>query len=249
MVTASSQLRHDDIVSVCDMYQLSKSTSNLVLTSSNTRTNINRAEALVMVVQEAAFYLSTTSFTSATNDTSIHGRDIHRDRDLNGNLNTINEGGSIRNLQQYNPNSNQYSMGNVAFKQPVSVISGRFRLFAYSYFISKSYDYNGWKLADMKLEYRRLGFLNSSEWKVIICKSTLCISYYVFISLIIIKHIYILCLQAYDNSTWKLCLSYPATLIVPTHFTEEDLWTASAYRSRQRLPVATYRHRRESGGR
>jgi hypothetical protein len=39
--------------------------------------------------------------------------------------------------------------------------------------------------------------------------------------------------------------SYPPFFIVPTEFSDAELYTASAYRSKQRLPVVTYRHTRE----
>ena len=72
---------------------------------------------------------------------------------------------------------------------------------------------NGWRFADLRTEYTRLGLMNSPmEWRV------------------------------FDNSTWSLCDTYPSLLVLPTAFSDQDIWTASAHRSKQRLPVVTYRH-------
>jgi hypothetical protein len=51
--------------------------------------------------------------------------------------------------------------------------------------------------------------------------------------------------QVFDNTTGRLSDSYPSHVVLPAELSEGDLWTSSAYRSRQRLPVVTYRHTRD----
>ena len=76
----------------------------------------------------------------------------------------------------------------------------------------------GWRFADLMTEYARLGLTNRpSEWRL------------------------------FDNSTWSLCDTYPSLLVLPAAFSDQDVWTASAHRSKQRLPVVTYRHHYRRG--
>jgi len=45
-----------------------------------------------------------------------------------------------------------------------------------------------------------------------------------------------------DNSDYKVCASYPGTLVVPSGMSEEALATCSQFRSKNRLPVLNYYH-------
>lgn len=46
--------------------------------------------------------------------------------------------------------------------------------------------------------------------------------------------------QVYDNSLFKLCPTYPMTLLFPAQATPAMIAGCAAFRSKQRLPVLTY---------
>jgi hypothetical protein len=42
------------------------------------------------------------------------------------------------------------------------------------------------------------------------------------------------------NEEYKLCPTYPTTLVVPTKISDPSLWHAAKFRSKGRIPVLTY---------
>jgi Myotubularin-like phosphatase domain len=71
----------------------------------------------------------------------------------------------------------------------------------------------GWEMSDLMTDYKRMGVVDASEWRV------------------------------YDNgSDYKLCDSYPPYLIVPAKLKSTALYAVAEHRSRGRLPVVTYRY-------
>ena len=82
----------------------------------------------------------------------------------------------------------------------------------FAYFYKNNMKLNGWLYSDVRSEYRRQGILDCSE------------------------------LRVFDNSTWSLCETYPPYVVLPKGLSDVDTWTASAHRSKQRLPVVTYLH-------
>ncbi len=73
--------------------------------------------------------------------------------------------------------------------------------------------YNGWTIYNPEKEYKRLGILGSSKWRI--------------------SHI---------NHDYNYSKSYPSTLIVPNEFAEELLPAVGKFRSRKRIPALTWIH-------
>ncbi|XP_032851889.2 myotubularin-related protein 1 isoform X3 [Tyto alba] len=71
---------------------------------------------------------------------------------------------------------------------------------------------NGWKVYDPMAEYKRQGLPNES-WKI-----------------------------SKINSTYELCDTYPAVLVVPTSVKDDDLSKVAAFRAKGRVPVLSWIH-------
>uniref|UniRef100_A0A8C4JCE7 phosphatidylinositol-3,5-bisphosphate 3-phosphatase n=1 Tax=Dromaius novaehollandiae TaxID=8790 RepID=A0A8C4JCE7_DRONO len=71
---------------------------------------------------------------------------------------------------------------------------------------------NGWKVYDPMTEYKRQGLPNES-WKI-----------------------------SKINSTYELCDTYPAILVVPTSVKDDDLSKVAAFRAKGRVPVLSWIH-------
>ncbi|XP_066496387.1 myotubularin-related protein 1 isoform X3 [Tiliqua scincoides] len=71
---------------------------------------------------------------------------------------------------------------------------------------------NGWKVYDPMAEYKRQGLPNES-WKI-----------------------------SKINSTYELCDTYPAVLVVPTSVKDDDLSRVAAFRAKGRVPVLCWIH-------
>ncbi|XP_046773356.1 myotubularin-related protein 1 isoform X11 [Gallus gallus] len=71
---------------------------------------------------------------------------------------------------------------------------------------------NGWKVYDPMSEYKRQGLPNES-WKI-----------------------------SKINSTYELCDTYPAILVVPTSVKDDDLSKVAAFRAKGRVPVLSWIH-------
>ncbi|XP_014116420.1 PREDICTED: myotubularin-related protein 1 isoform X3 [Pseudopodoces humilis] len=71
---------------------------------------------------------------------------------------------------------------------------------------------NGWKVYDPMAEYKRQGLPNES-WKI-----------------------------SKINSTYELCDTYPAVLVVPTSVKDDDLSKVAAFRAKGRIPVLSWIH-------
>ncbi|NXC16325.1 MTMR1 protein, partial [Corythaeola cristata] len=71
---------------------------------------------------------------------------------------------------------------------------------------------NGWKVYDPMAEYKRQGLPNES-WKI-----------------------------SKINSTYELCDTYPAILVVPTSVKDDDLSKVAAFRAKGRVPVLSWIH-------
>uniref|UniRef100_A0A8C9FE12 phosphatidylinositol-3,5-bisphosphate 3-phosphatase n=1 Tax=Pavo cristatus TaxID=9049 RepID=A0A8C9FE12_PAVCR len=71
---------------------------------------------------------------------------------------------------------------------------------------------NGWKVYDPMSEYKRQGLPNES-WKI-----------------------------SKINSTYELCDTYPAVLVVPTSVKDDDLSKVAAFRAKGRVPVLSWIH-------
>ncbi|XP_061213980.1 myotubularin-related protein 1 isoform X1 [Neopsephotus bourkii] len=71
---------------------------------------------------------------------------------------------------------------------------------------------NGWKVYDPIVEYKRQGLPNES-WKI-----------------------------SKINSTYELCDTYPAILVVPTSVKDDDLSKVAAFRAKGRVPVLSWIH-------
>ncbi len=81
----------------------------------------------------------------------------------------------------------------------------------FAYKYRKTFNYEGWMLSDIMRDYTRQGLASSSEWKI------------------------------YDNSDWKFADTYPKYLAVPAIMTDSDVKEAASFRSKNRLPVITYK--------
>lgn len=82
----------------------------------------------------------------------------------------------------------------------------------FAYVYGGNFNFNGWSYCDLEKEYKRQGILDCTD------------------------------LRIFDNSSWSLCDTYPPYVVLPAGLSDVDIWTASAHRSKQRLPVVTYRH-------
>uniref|UniRef100_A0A663FFC1 phosphatidylinositol-3,5-bisphosphate 3-phosphatase n=1 Tax=Aquila chrysaetos chrysaetos TaxID=223781 RepID=A0A663FFC1_AQUCH len=71
---------------------------------------------------------------------------------------------------------------------------------------------NGWKVYDPMAEYKRQGLPNES-WKI-----------------------------SKINSSYELCDTYPAVLVVPTSVKDDDLSKVAAFRAKGRVPVLSWIH-------
>lgn len=49
--------------------------------------------------------------------------------------------------------------------------------------------------------------------------------------------------QIFDNSDWTTIDTYPSHIVLPLHFTRDEIHLVASYRSKNRLPVVTYRHK------
>lgn len=86
-------------------------------------------------------------------------------------------------------------------------------LFAFEYHLRPDVPSNdGWQVYEPHREYTRLALSTGSQWRLL------------------------------DNSRYHLCPTYPATLVVPTALSEDQLVSSASFRSKSRLPVVTWRH-------
>ncbi|XP_043913100.1 myotubularin-related protein 1 isoform X1 [Protopterus annectens] len=82
----------------------------------------------------------------------------------------------------------------------------------FAFSYKEKFPVNGWKVYDPVCEYKRQGLPNES-WKI----SKL-------------------------NSSYELCDTYPAILVLPTSVKEDDLAKVAAFRTRGRIPVLSWIH-------
>ncbi len=71
---------------------------------------------------------------------------------------------------------------------------------------------DGWELADPTAEYQRLHMFGNPAFRAV------------------------------DNKNFKLSPTYPASFMIPASITDEELAVICAYRSKARVPVATWQH-------
>uniref|UniRef100_A0A673M8C5 phosphatidylinositol-3,5-bisphosphate 3-phosphatase n=1 Tax=Sinocyclocheilus rhinocerous TaxID=307959 RepID=A0A673M8C5_9TELE len=93
-------------------------------------------------------------------------------------------------------------------------LSHNLPLFAFKY--RETFPEDGWKIYDPVAEYKRSLF-----W------------YYVLMYLWIISKV---------NSSYELCETYPALLILPSNVTEDELKRVAAFRAKRRFPVLSWIH-------
>ncbi|XP_074863506.1 phosphatidylinositol-3-phosphate phosphatase MTMR1 isoform X4 [Carettochelys insculpta] len=82
----------------------------------------------------------------------------------------------------------------------------------FAFSYKEKFPVNGWKVYDPMAEYKRQGLPNES-WKI-----------------------------SKINSTYELCDTYPAVLVVPTSVKDEDLSKVAAFRAKGRIPVLSWIH-------
>eukprot|EP01034_Spumella_vulgaris_P031305 gene31305-38677_t len=90
----------------------------------------------------------------------------------------------------------------------------RSHLFAYKYCAYFSNSDFGWNVCDIIKEYVRQGLYDSPFW------------------------------QIFDNSDWRLSETYPRYLALPAGMSEAEIVSAASFRSKNRLPVITYLHKK-----
>jgi hypothetical protein len=110
---------------------------------------------------------------------------------------------------------NPYAANIGSSSKMVTLEDLKHHFFAYKYSPQALYaGNNGWNLTDMVKEYVRQGLFSTQEWKCI------------------------------DNSDYSLSDTYPRNFVVPKLMSFDQIKAAANHRSKQRLPVITYCHRR-----
>ncbi|XP_063059678.1 myotubularin-related protein 1b isoform X1 [Engraulis encrasicolus] len=82
----------------------------------------------------------------------------------------------------------------------------------FAFLYQEKFPDDGWKVYDPTAEYKRLGLPNES-W-----------------------------VMSKVNSSYELCESYPALLVVPSNITDEDLKRVAGFRAKRRIPVLSWIH-------
>lgn len=86
------------------------------------------------------------------------------------------------------------------------------KLTLFAFDYKEKYSVNGWQVYEPIAEYKRLGSITET-WKI-----------------------------TKINESYELCDSYPATLVVPSAASEDDLRQVAQFRSRGRIPVLSWLH-------
>jgi len=85
------------------------------------------------------------------------------------------------------------------------------RAHLFAYQYSRKFAVDAWNLSDIRLDYQRMGLDTNPDW------------------------------QIFDNSSFELSDSYPPYLVLPSCMSIKNIFEAAKHRSRERLPVVTYR--------